>query len=97
MAGKHKLPEGVSLPEKDVPILLAAIEARATHPLTGNLRHFGSYFGKRVEGIFRGMSITHSEVKPIICSEANRSRIPRHADQPFRGQADQKFAAVGMN
>jgi hypothetical protein len=46
--------------------------------------------------IFRGMSITHSEVKPIICSEANRSHIPRHADQPFRGQADQKFAAVGI-
>ena len=50
-AGKHELPEGVSLPEKDVPILLAAIEARATHLLTGDLRHFGSYFGKRVEGI----------------------------------------------
>jgi hypothetical protein len=39
--------------------------------------------------IFRGMSITHSEVKPIVCSEANRSSIPRHADQRFRGQADQ--------
>jgi predicted nucleic acid-binding protein len=50
-AGKHELPEGVSLPEKDVPILLAAIEARATHLLTGDLRHFGPYFGKRVEGI----------------------------------------------
>jgi len=50
-AGKHELPEGVSLPEKDVPILLAAIEARATHLLTGDLRHFGSYFGKRVECI----------------------------------------------
>src|SRR6266566_1330274 len=33
-AGKHELPKGVSLPEKDVPILLAAIEARATHLLT---------------------------------------------------------------
>jgi hypothetical protein len=42
------------------------------------------------------MSITHSEVKPITYSEANRSRIPRHADQPFRGQADQKFVVVGM-
>ena len=41
-AGKHELPEGVSLPEKDVPILLAAIEARATHLLTGDLRHCGS-------------------------------------------------------
>ena len=50
-AGKHELPEGVSLPGKDVPILLAATEARATHLLTGDLRHFGSYFGKRVEGI----------------------------------------------
>jgi hypothetical protein len=46
--------------------------------------------------IFRGMPITHSEVKPIICSEANRSSIPRHADQWFRGQADQEFRAVGM-
>jgi uncharacterized protein len=46
-AGKHELPEGVSLPEKDVPILLAAIEARATHLLTGDLQHFASYFGKR--------------------------------------------------
>jgi uncharacterized protein len=45
------LPRGVSLPEKDVPILLAAIEARATHILTGDLRHFGPYFGKRIEGI----------------------------------------------
>src|ERR1700721_74360 len=34
-AGKHELPEGVSLPEKDVPILLAAIEARATHSCLG--------------------------------------------------------------
>ena len=50
-AGKYELPEGVSLPEKDVPILLAAIAARATYLLTGDLRHFGSYFGKRVEGI----------------------------------------------
>jgi hypothetical protein len=50
-AGKHELPEGVSLPKKDIPILLAAIEARATHLLTGDFRHFGSYFGKRVEGI----------------------------------------------
>ena len=50
-AGERELPHGVALPEKDVPILLAAIEARATHRLTGDVRHFGSYFGKRVEGI----------------------------------------------
>jgi len=50
-AGERELPHGVALPEKDVPILLAAIEANATHLLTGDIRHFGSFFGKRVEGI----------------------------------------------
>jgi uncharacterized protein len=49
-AGPRKPPRGVSLAEKDVPILLAAIEARATHLLTGDLRHFGLYFGKKIEG-----------------------------------------------
>lgn len=46
-----KLPPGVALPDKDAPILLAAIEAKATHLITGDVRHFGSYFGKQVEGI----------------------------------------------
>ena len=50
-ASARELPHGVALPEKDVPILLAAIEANATHLLTGDIRHFGSFFGKRVEGI----------------------------------------------
>src|SRR5579871_431048 len=39
------------LPEKDQPILTAAIEARATHLLTGDIRHFGSFFGRKVEGV----------------------------------------------
>jgi predicted nucleic acid-binding protein len=42
---------GIRLPEKDVPILLGAIEARATHLMSGDLQHFGLYFGKRIEGI----------------------------------------------
>jgi len=50
-AGAGRLPAGVSLPDKDSPILLAAIEARATHLLTGDLRHFGPYMNKRVAGI----------------------------------------------
>lgn len=45
-------PPGVLLPEKDVPILLGAIAAQATHLLTGDLRHFGPYFGKRLAGIW---------------------------------------------
>jgi uncharacterized protein len=50
-AGERSLPRGILLPEKDVPILLAAIEARATHLLTGDVRHFRVYFGKKIEGI----------------------------------------------
>src|SRR5437763_1113642 len=50
-AATQKLPQGISLPDKDAPIMLAAIEARATHLLTGDLRHFGAYFGKRISGI----------------------------------------------
>ncbi|MGB8061999.1 MAG: PIN domain-containing protein [Candidatus Sulfotelmatobacter sp.] len=50
-AGQRSLPPGISLPDKDAPILLAAIEARCTHLLTGDLRHFGPYFGEKVEGV----------------------------------------------
>ena len=50
-AAPRELPHGVSLPEKDLPILLAAIEAKATHLLTGDLRHFGGYFNKTIGGI----------------------------------------------
>jgi len=47
----HDAPVGLSLPEKDISILLAAMEARATHLITGDVRHFGPYFGKEIEGI----------------------------------------------
>jgi len=47
----RKLSYGVSLPEKDVPIFLAALAARATHLITGDLRDFGRYFGKTIEGV----------------------------------------------
>jgi len=50
-AALRQLPHRISLPEKDVPILLAAIEARCTHLLTGDVRHFGPYFGKKIEGV----------------------------------------------
>jgi predicted nucleic acid-binding protein len=45
------LPSGIKLAEKDAPILLAAIEARATHLLTGDVRDLGPYFGKRLGGV----------------------------------------------
>lgn len=45
------LPESIRLPEKDRPILLAAISASASHLITGDIAHFGSFFGKAVEGV----------------------------------------------
>lgn len=45
------LPPGITLPEKDGPILLAAVEARATHLLTGDVRHFGPYFRTKIAGM----------------------------------------------
>ncbi len=45
------LPPGVDLPDKDRPILLGAIAARATHLLTGDLTHFGPYYGQTIEGV----------------------------------------------
>jgi hypothetical protein len=42
---------GVDLPVKDWPILWAAVVAKATHLLTGDLRHFGPYFGQSVAGV----------------------------------------------
>jgi hypothetical protein len=41
----------MQLPDKDRPILLAAIGVGATHLLTGDFRHFGPYYGKRLEGV----------------------------------------------
>src|ERR1700723_1526902 len=47
-AAARDLTSRISLPEKDVPILLAAIETSASHLLTGDVRHFGSHFGRRI-------------------------------------------------
>ena len=38
----------ISLPEKDAPILLAAIAAQADYLLTGDICHFGPHFGKTI-------------------------------------------------
>ena len=47
-----RLPAGVQLREKDVPILAAAVSCRATHLVTGDWRDFGPYFGRRIAGVF---------------------------------------------
>jgi predicted nucleic acid-binding protein len=39
------------LPKKDRPILRAAVLGRATHLITGDLSHFGRFFGERLQGV----------------------------------------------
>lgn len=45
------LPDGVELPEKDVPILQAAIAGEASHLITGDRKDFGPYFGEKLAGV----------------------------------------------
>lgn len=48
---EQRRPVGVELPDKDWPILLAALWAGSTHLITGDATHFGRYFGQTVEGM----------------------------------------------
>ena len=43
--------EEADLPAKDRPILRAAVAAGATHLITGDVTHFGRYFGRRIAGV----------------------------------------------
>lgn len=46
-----ELPAGVELPEKDAPIVQAAIAGEASHLITGDRRDFGRHFGKTLAGV----------------------------------------------
>ena len=45
------LPEGITIKEKDKPILLAAISAKVDYLLTGDIRDFGKFYGKKICGL----------------------------------------------
>lgn len=47
----RRLPAGVVLPAKDIPILLAAIDAGAKYLLTGDKDHFGKYYDRVIEEV----------------------------------------------
>jgi hypothetical protein len=69
-ARERELPSGITLPEKDAPILLAAMEAHATHLVTGDVRHFGPYLGKTVQGV---LVITPAEYLKFRGKDRNSS------------------------
>lgn len=41
----------VDLSDKDRPVLMAAISAEADYLITGDVTHFGKYFGKTIMGV----------------------------------------------
>jgi predicted nucleic acid-binding protein len=45
------IPCPVELPEKDRPVMLAAISIKADYLVTGDAIHFGRYFGRIVNGV----------------------------------------------
>jgi predicted nucleic acid-binding protein len=57
------LPRDIRLPEKDLPILLAAIDGRATHLLTCDREHFGRFFRQEVGGV---LILPPAEYPPLI-------------------------------
>ena len=50
-SGAWALPPDVILPEKDRPILSAAIVSGATHLVTGDQTHFGAWYGEQIGGV----------------------------------------------
>ena len=47
----YGIPDDIVLPRKDRPILAAAVAVGATHLITGDVTHFGAFFGRDVAGI----------------------------------------------
>ena len=45
------IPCPIDLPDKDSPVLMAAIASNADYLLTGDVTHFGKYYGKTIMGV----------------------------------------------
>jgi len=56
----------IDLPPKDRPVLMAAISAKADYLITGDMVHFGKYFGRSIMGVRIGMTRDYviSKTKP---------------------------------
>ena len=50
-AASASLPQGIHLPDKDAPLLAAAVQSGCSHFLTGDKRHFGELYGQAVAGV----------------------------------------------
>ncbi|MBL0942132.1 MAG: DNA-binding protein [Alphaproteobacteria bacterium] len=46
-----ELPKNITIKEKDIPILLAAISIKADYLITGDVKDFGEFYGKNISGV----------------------------------------------
>jgi hypothetical protein len=68
------LPPDVILPEKDRPILAAAIACGATHLITGDRQHFGVWFGQRIGSLTVYPPATYVDMRLELQAERKRLR-----------------------
>jgi uncharacterized protein len=78
------LPEGIELPAKDVPILLGAIAAKATHLLTSDSKHFGQYYWQVIDGCdsLAARRLLQTDVSGIVCYHDADDTGKAHSARP---------------
>ena len=80
----YPLPEdlNVNLPAKDIPILAAALSAKAAFLITGDKQHFGAHFGKKMRDI--------TILRPADYLKPWTLNCGRHLQIPIRPKAEKK-------
>lgn len=78
----------LKLPDNDKPVLMAAVSAKADYLLTGDIRHFGKYFGQAVMGVKILMARDYipafpPSANPTIPNQSNHAPSCCQLQDPF--------------
>ena len=57
----------VDLPEKDKPVFMAAVLSQADYLITGDVTHFGKYFGQTIMGVTVCTVRDYIQSKGLLC------------------------------
>jgi predicted nucleic acid-binding protein len=77
------VPCPVDLPDKDRPVLMAAMQARATHLITGDLERFGSYRRKVIRGVCICTPRDYSPVRRVPGSAKGKITVMPGFEDPL--------------